>query len=172
MQIFHTGREEYDRPSGWNFDAAEFARQYGQDQVAIEKYKQAVIMQREQEFMKLLDVNTDNLIFEKYQAAAGQEIDAFMKEATKYHKDYGAYLSMEDKIKLLNNRHKMQMKIDGLRSKAEQFLKERDVYASRPENFDVEETNAKFKEFIDDPINKPVPQAVPKYYEPIGPFTA
>lgn len=166
-QIFHTGREEYANQPNLGFNPSESVRQVGQDLVSLEKYRQALYMKREQEFLSLMDVKTDNLIFEQYQTIAADEIDKFVKEATTSHKNKYGILSTQDKIELMKKRQQMEMKVDGMRAKAKQFLDRKEMYAKRPELYDIDETNALFNEFMKDPVNKPVPNPVPKYYDPV-----
>lgn len=166
-QIFHTGREEYASQPNLGFNPSESVRQVGQDLVSLEKYRQALYMKREQEFLSLMDVKTDNLIFEQYQTIAADEIDKFVKEATTSHKNKYGILSTQDKMELMKKRQQMEMKVDGMRAKAKQFLDRKEMYAKRPELFDIDETNSLFGEFMKDPVNKPVPNPVPKYYDPV-----
>ena len=166
-QIFHTGREEYASQPNLGFNPSEAVRQVGQDLVNLEKYKQWLYMKREQEFLSLMDVKTDNLIFEQYQTIAADEIDKFVKEATTSHKNKYGILSTQDKMELMKKRQQMEMKLDGMRAKAKQFLDRKEMYAKRPELFDIDETNSLFGEFMKDPVNKPVPNPVPKYYDPV-----
>ena len=166
-QIFHTGREEYASQPNLGFNPSESVRQVGQDLVSLEKYRQALYMKREQEFLSLMDVKTDNLIFEQYQTIAADEIDKFVKEATTSHKNKYGILSTQDKIELMKKRQQMEMKVDGMRAKAKQFLDNKELYAQKRELFDIDETNSLFGEFMKDPVNKPVPNPVPKYYDPV-----
>ena len=166
-QIFHTGREAYASQPNLGFNPSESVRQVGQDLVSLEKYRQALYMKREQEFLSLMDVKTDNLIFEQYQTIAADEIDKFVKEVTTSHKNKYGILSTQDKIELMKKRQQMEMKVDGMRAKAKQFLDRKEMYAKRPELFDIDETNSLFGEFMKDPVNKPVPNPVPKYYDPV-----
>ena len=135
--------------------------------VSLEKYRQELYMKREQEFLLLMDVKTDNLIFEQYQTIAADEIDKFVKEVTTSHKNKYGILSTQDKIELMKKRQQMEMKVEGMRAKAKQFLDRKEMYAKRPELFDIDETNSLFGEFMKDPVNKPVPNPVPKYYDPV-----
>ena len=166
-QIFHTGREEYASQPNLGFNPSEAVRQVGQDLVNLEKYKQQLYMKREQEFLSLMDVKTDNLIFEQYQTIAADEIDKFVKESTTSYKNKNGILSTQDKMELMKKRQQMEMKVDGMRAKAKQFLDRKEMYAKRPELYDIDETNALFNEFAEDPVNKPVPNPVPKYYDPV-----
>ena len=67
----------------------------------------------------------------------------------------------------MKKRQQMELKVDGMRAKAKQFLDRKEMYAKRPELYDIDETNALFNEFAEDPVNKPVPNPVPKYYDPV-----
>ena len=166
-QIFHTGREEYASQPNLGFNPSESVRQVGQDLVNLEEYKQQLYMKREQEFLALMDVKTDNLIFEQYQTIAADEIDKFVKEATNSYKSKNGILSTQDKMELMKKRQQMEMKVDGMRAKAKQFLDNKELYAQKRELFDIDETNSLFGEFMKDPVNKPVPNPVPKYYDPV-----
>jgi len=166
-QIFHTGREEYASQPNLGFNPSESVRQVGQDLVNLEEYKQLLYMKREQEFLALMDVKTDNLIFEQYQTIAADEIDKFVKEATNSYKSKNGILSTQDKMELMKKRQQMEMKVDGMRAKAKQFLDNKELYAQKRELFDIDETNSLFGEFMKDPVNKPVPNPVPKYYDPV-----
>ena len=166
-QIFHTGREEYASQPNLGFNPSEAVRQVGQDMVALEKYKQHLYMKREEEFLALMDVKTDNLIFEKFQTIAADEIDKLVNEGIKSHSNKSGILSTQDKMELMKKRQQMELKVDGMRAKAKQFLDRKEMYAERPELYDIDETNALFNEFAEDPVNKPVPNPVPKYYDPV-----
>lgn len=166
-QIFHTGGEEYASQPNLGFNPSESVRQVGQDLVNLEEYKQQLYMKREQEFLALMDVKTDNLIFEQYQTIAADEIDKFVKEATNSYKSKNGILSTQDKMELMKKRQQMEMKVDGMRAKAKQFLDNKELYAQKRELFDIDETNSLFGEFMKDPVNKPVPNPVPKYYDPV-----
>ena len=75
--------------------------------VALEKYKQHLYMKREEEFLALMDVKTDNLIFEKFQTIAADEIDKLVNEGIKSHSNKSGILSTQDKMELMKKRQQM-----------------------------------------------------------------
>ena len=166
-QVIHTGQGMY-TSSGLGFNPQEFMQQAGADAVKLEQYRQALYTQREQEFLKLTSVDTENLVFERFQDKAKGLVDDYTKEAVNVFKAKKGVLSTEDKMQLMKKRQEIDMQVGGMQAKAKQFLAVMDAYRQDGGvKYNPEDTMAGISKFIKDPVNSEIPSLIPQYINPI-----
>ena len=124
----------------------------------LEKYRYAIESVREQEFLKMISVDSEDLVLEQYQLEAKRMYDKFMDENTQLWKEKKRVLSTEDKLKVIRSQQEIQGRLNIFKAKAEQFVKVKDALAQDGGvRYDEWMMKPEMDAFIADPMNNPVP---------------
>lgn len=165
--VIHTGEGLYPATS-LGFDAAGFMKQAMQEDLQMEQYRQQLYEKREQDFLAMTSVNTDNLIFSQFQAKAKDELDKFIGDATDMFKSGKGYLSTTQKLDILKKRQEVQMDVAKMQAKAKMYTDRMEIFQKDGgQNYNIDDTMSAFNKFIKDPVNEDVPELVANYVNPI-----
>ena len=124
----------------------------------LEMYRYAIESVREQEFLKMISVDSENLVLEQYQLEAKRMYDKFMDENTQLWKEKKRVLSTEDKLKVIRSQHEIQGRLNTFKAKAKQFVEVKDALArDGGVRYDEWLMKPEMDAFAADPMNNPVP---------------
>jgi len=163
--VLHTGKELYGNET-IDFSPGDAIKSAANLELQLTDYAQKIKQQREQELLKLIDVNTDNLLLEQFQTEAQKIVDSFVDEAKNLWKNKNGFLSTEDKLALLKKKNELTNRVGSFRAKAAAYLQAKEEFTRRRHLYDPDETMESFKNFLNNPIENDVPSLVPAYKNP------
>lgn len=163
IQVIHTGGEAFkDVRFGTNLSGVlgnvfEFKGKLDEAYYKIKKEEEAWAL-------KMMDVKTSDLVYEKVQEEARELLDGYVSEITKRYQS-NEILSQDDKMAIAKMRSDVEGKINTWRNKLQQYLEKKKLVSMHPNYFDLEETQKAFDTFEKDPVNKDIPEPVPAYVD-------
>jgi len=140
VQILNTGAGVYNEWKPSSFDPVEAIKEAGQRQVEMEKYKQGVLAEREKDFLKSIDIKTENMMYNSLQGEMKKKLDEFTNFAVGLEKKSNGNLSLEDKLLISQKKREVEQWRDDRLNVAQQLVKKKQIVFSDWSQFDRDRT--------------------------------
>ena len=156
--ILHRGDEMFSGVRQVDFSAP-FER-YVSTVKEVDKFVAEYKINQQREIDKLMDVETENLIFNQYRDKVSDELDKMTKYITNILASNDGILSMHAKREIRKMREKLDAEIANMQRKSAEYINNVQAYSQTPYAF-----SSKFlkeaEEFRKDPIGKEPPRLKP-----------
>jgi hypothetical protein len=155
VQILNTGAGTFKEWQPSSFDPIEAVKEAGRMEADLAKYKYAVRKEREQEFLKSVSVDTENMIYNSLQGAMKDKLDEFTNFAVDLEKRSNGNLSLENKMQIAQKKRELEQWRDNRLNVANQLVKKKQIVYQDMSPFDFEETQRAITEEEKDILNIP-----------------
>ena len=140
VQILNTGAGVYNEWKPSSFDPVEAIKEAGQRQIEMEKYKQGVLAEREKDFLKSIDIKTENMMYNSLQGEMKKKLDEFTNFAVGLEKKSNGNLSLEDKMLIAQKKREVEQWRDDRLNVAQQLVKKKQIVYADMSQFDRDRT--------------------------------
>lgn len=170
-QILHTGQGVYQQglPQGSSYDPVQSVKQVGDTAIKLAQIEFEVKKQREEDFMKSMDVKTQNFIFDEIQKEGAKKVEDFTNFATDVWKQSNENPTTADKIAIQKKQREVEQWQQNQSARVQEYMVRKEtLYKDMGRNLDWDENQQELTNFEKDPMGyvmkKPI-MAYPTYYE-------